>query len=292
MDVRKEVKSGGIKPIRSLGQNFLVDSTIAAKIVEAAELTKQDDVIEIGPGMGALTGFLCQQARTVTAVEIDKYLIPKISELMLPYDNFRLIHADILKVSMQDVLPERFRMNDVFAVQAIRSGLKIISNLPYYITTPVIMRFFEEGIKPEKMVFMMQREVADRLVAKPSTKAYGALTVIVNYYAAPSRAFLVSPHCFVPQPDVDSSVVVLNVHETPPVELMDEAFFFKVVKAAFSQRRKTLINCLIHAELIAKDRKLAAELLQNVGLSENVRGEALNIFEFAKLSNEIFKHST
>ena len=278
MDVRGEIKKGAIRPVKSLGQNFLTDAEIAGRIVEAAELTKEDAVIEVGPGLGALTALICEKAGQVIAVEIDRHLIPRISANMAGYGNFELIHDDILKIPF----------DELYRRVAKPARVKVLSNLPYYITTAVMMRFFEESPQPEKMVFMMQREVADRLVAKPSTKAYGSLTVLTNYYAQPHRAFYVAPHCFVPQPDVESAVVVLDVRDVPPVPVPDKAFFFGVVRAAFAQRRKTLVNCLISAGLIPKDRVFAEALFAKAGIDVLARGESLTMSEFATLTELLY----
>ncbi|MDR3120943.1 MAG: 16S rRNA (adenine(1518)-N(6)/adenine(1519)-N(6))-dimethyltransferase RsmA [Clostridiales bacterium] len=292
-ELRKAVKSGEIRPKRSLGQNFLTDRAVAERIVEAVGLTRADHVVEVGPGLCALTELLCESAGFVTAVEIDRHLVPKISEIMARYDNFRLIHADILKLAPEeltfpkkadgaagDFLPE--------SPSAFFGGrAKLVSNLPYYISTPVMMRFFEEGFRVSRLVFMMQKEVADRLVALPSTKAYGALTVAANFYAKPAKLFTVPPHCFVPQPDVESAVVALETYETPPVEVRDTALFFRVVRAAFAQRRKTLENCLIHAGLLPPERARAAAILDGAGVPRGARGETLDLPAFAALANVI-----
>ena len=280
MDVRGEIKKGAVRPVKSLGQNFLTDELVAGRIVEAAELTKEDVVIEVGPGLGALTALICEKAGQVIAVEIDRHLIPRISANMAEHGNFELIHDDILKIPFDELYRR--------VAQTGCKRVKVLSNLPYYITTAVMMRFFEESPQPDKMVFMMQREVADRLVAKPSTKAYGSLTVLTNYYAQPHRAFYVAPHCFVPQPDVESAVVVLDIRDVPPVPVPDKTFFFGVVRAAFAQRRKTLVNCLISAGLIPKDRVFAEELFAKAGIDVRARGESLTMSEFATLTDLLY----
>jgi 16S rRNA (adenine1518-N6/adenine1519-N6)-dimethyltransferase len=221
----------------------------------------------------------------VIAVEIDRYLISALEEKMSRYDNFMLLNADILKLDLSDLL-DKVKSSQT-EVSTDTKSVKIVSNLPYYITTPIIMKFLEGDIHPAKMVFMMQREVADRIIARPSTKAYGALTVSANYYMKPVKVFNVPPHCFVPQPDVESSVLVFEPHASPPVELFDKQLFFKVVRAAFAHRRKQLTNCLTHAGLLPNDRELLGRLFGKVGLSLKARGEELDITRFACLSNEI-----
>jgi 16S rRNA (adenine1518-N6/adenine1519-N6)-dimethyltransferase len=286
LNVRQAVKSGRIKPVKSLGQNFLVDEGVAERIVGAADISPSDTVIEIGPGLAALTETLCRRAGYVIAVEIDRHIIPALEEKMSGYENFKLIHADILKLDLREIA-EDAGFEQTSETPDVSRRLKVVSNLPYYITTPVIMKFLEGDIRPAKMVFMMQKEVADRITARPSTKAYGALTVSANYYMKPCKAFNVSPHCFVPQPDVESSVLVFEPHDKQPVELLDRQLFFKVVRAAFAHRRKQLMNCLIHAGLLPNDRELAGRVFGASGLLLTARGEELDITHFARLCNEI-----
>ncbi|MCL2164885.1 MAG: 16S rRNA (adenine(1518)-N(6)/adenine(1519)-N(6))-dimethyltransferase RsmA [Oscillospiraceae bacterium] len=262
-----------------MGQNFLADTGVADRIIGALELSERDTVIEIGPGVAALTEKLCREAGYVLAVEIDKRLVCALQSKLSGFENFKLIQGDILKIDISDVLAS--------AGFSPSTEFKIVSNLPYYITTPIIMKILEGDILPVKMVFMMQKEVAERIVARPSTKAYSALTVAVNYYAKPSKAFSVSPHCFIPQPGVESVVVVFDPYGKPPVDLLDRQSFFKVVRAAFAQRRKQLMNCLIHAGLLPNDKGFAGQVFEEVGLSVTVRGEELDIGEFARLSNMI-----
>ena len=280
-DVRHAVKVGEIKPVKSLGQNFLMDSGVAERIVAVADLCERDLVLEIGAGAAALTRRLCRSAGHVVAVEIDRRLISFLNSKTSENKNLTIINDDILKLDILRVL-KTSRLIDAYP------NLKIISNLPYCITTPIIMKILEGELKPSKMVFMMQKEVADRIVARPSTKEYGALTVSVNYYTKPSKAFNVSPHCFVPQPDVESTVLVFDPHEETPVDLTDKQFFFKVVRAAFAQRRKQLVNCLIHAGLLPNDKELAYKMFSGIGLNTKTRGEDLSIHEFARLSNAVY----
>jgi len=279
LDIRRAIKTGEIRPVKSLGQNFLADANVAERIVDAAGVRGEDVVIEIGPGAGALTEKLCHRAGFVVAVEIDRRLVETLEPKMALHGNFKLINGDILKLGIPDILAA--------AGRPATDGFIVISNLPYYITTPIIMGVLEGSAIPFRMVLMMQKEVADRIVARPSTKAYGALTVAVNYYAKPTKAFSVPPHCFVPQPGVDSTVLVLEPHGRPPVDLADKQFFFRVVRAAFAQRRKQLINCLIHEGLLPKDKALAGRILEGAGLSPKARGDELGITEFARLSNKI-----
>ncbi|MDR1059815.1 MAG: 16S rRNA (adenine(1518)-N(6)/adenine(1519)-N(6))-dimethyltransferase [Clostridiales bacterium] len=393
MDLRQSIKSGDIRPAKTLGQNFLADRNIAGKIVAAAELCPGDHVIEVGPGLGALTGLLCERAGFVTAVEIDRHLLPTLRERLSAHRNVRVIHGDILKIPLAELLeapgpggaegsgpgvagrgdrpcgslhcglsavasgvaaggagrgdrpcdgPDGHAGNDsndhagnarasndsnghagnAHASDAARAAagagnaghgasaagamrLKLVSNLPYYISTPIMMRFFEEGAGIEKMVLMMQKEVAARLTARPSTKAYGSLTVAAGYYAAPRLAFSVSPRCFVPQPGVESAVVVLDAKAAAAsgaagrardgagagaggarLSPEAEAMFFRVVKAAFAQRRKTLENCLIQAGLLPPEREAAARALAapELGLTPGIRGEALDLNAFMRLA--------
>lgn len=281
-DARNILKKLDLRPARSLGQNFLTDEGILRRIGQAAEVGTNDVILEVGPGLGSLTSVLAENAGCVVAVEIDKRLIPVIQSNLIGYRNVFLINDDILKLDVHKALMP-YMINE----DGTQRKLKIVANLPYYITTPVIMKLLESGVEAECMVFMVQKEVADRMGADPGGKDYGALSVAVQYYSRPSVVMQVHPHSFVPQPEVDSSVVKLELYKTPPVELADKELFFKVVKAAFGQRRKTLVNALSNASYLGLDKERIFELLDKAGIDRNRRGETLSIGQFAQLSNLI-----
>ena len=283
IDINMNLKKFNIRPTKSLGQNFLVDQEILKSIVQAAELSKEDTVLEIGPGLGNLTAELAENAGMVVAVEIDRRLIPVLKENLKAYENVWIINADILQIDPEKVLGEQVQGDG----STIR--LKIVANLPYYITTPVIMKLLESRIKAKMMVFMVQKEVADRMKAPPGGKDYGALSVAVQYYSNPSVVLEVPPHSFIPQPEVYSSVIRLELYDKPPVNLHDEELFFKVVKAAFGQRRKTLANALNNAGYLNLSKDKIKEILLKAGIGGNQRGETLSLAQFAQLANLIFE---
>ena len=260
---------------KRFGQNFLIDSNILDKIVEAAEITKDDCVLEIGPGIGTMTQYLAESAREVVAVEIDKSLIPILKDTLSPYQNVTVINEDILKLDINELIREKNQGRPV----------KVVANLPYYITTPIIMGLFENHVPLKSITIMVQKEVADRMQVGPGTKDYGALSLAVQYYARPQVVTYVSPACFIPKPNVGSAVIRLDRYEKPPVEAEDEAFLFAVIRAAFNQRRKTLVNGLSNAKELGVSRQQAEEALTELGLSKTIRGEALTLREFALLSN-------
>lgn len=267
---------------KKYGQNFLVDANILYKIVVSAEVTKEDCVIEIGPGIGALTQCLAESAGQVIAVEIDRKLIPILEETLADYDNVTVINEDILKVDIRRLSEEK---------NAGRP-LKVVANLPYYITTPIIMGLFESHAPLHSMTVMVQKEVAERMQVGPGTKDYGALSLAVQYYAEPEIVMNVPPTCFIPRPNVGSAVVRLTRRETGVVKVRDERLLFSVIRAAFNQRRKTLANALANTPGLAKDggeclavtREMVYEALDRMQLSRTVRGEALTLEEFAGLS--------
>lgn len=263
---------------KRFGQNFLIDSHILEKIVESAEITKEDCVLEIGPGIGTMTQYLAESAGQVIAVEIDKSLIPILEDTLSPYDNVSVINEDILKVDIQKLVEER----------NAGKPIKVVANLPYYITTPIIMGLFESHVPLDSITIMVQKEVADRMQVGPGTKDYGALSLAVQYYAKPEIVAYVSPACFIPKPNVGSAVIRLKRYDRPPVEVRDEAFLFRLIRAAFNQRRKTLANGIGNAQDIPCGREQAQEALEKLGFSPSVRGEALTLQEFALLSNEIY----
>ena len=264
---------------KRFGQNFLIDSHILEKIVSAAEITKDDCVLEIGPGIGTMTQYLAESAREVLAVEIDKSLIPILADTLSPYDNVTVINEDILKVDIAKLVKEKNHGNPI----------KVVANLPYYITTPIIMGLFESHVPLKNITIMVQKEVADRMQVGPGTKDYGALSLAVQYYAKPEIVTYVSPACFIPKPNVGSAVIRLDRYTEPPVKVEDEALMFRIIRAAFNQRRKTLANGIGNATDIPCSREQVQEILAKMGWSETIRGEALTLEQFASFSNEMPK---
>ena len=260
---------------KKFGQNFLIDSHVLNKIIAGAGVTKDDFVLEIGPGIGTLTQYLCEAAGKVFAVEIDKNLLPILEETLAPYDNVTVINEDILKL-------------DLNAIEREYNGgkpIKVVANLPYYITTPIIMGLFEAHVPLENLTVMVQKEVAKRMEAGPGTKDYGALSLAVQYYAEPYIVANVPCNCFMPRPNVDSAVIRLTRHEQMPVAVKDEAQMFKMVRAAFNQRRKTLVNSLNNSPELNFTKEEIQNALAEMNLSATVRGEALTLEQFAALSD-------
>lgn len=272
------LKKYGFRFQKRYGQNFLIDSHILEKIIEAAEITKEDMVLEIGPGIGTMTQYLAEHAREVVAVEIDKTLIPILEDTLSAYDNVTVINEDILKVDIEALAREKNGNRPI----------KVVANLPYYITTPIIMGLFESHTPLASITIMVQKEVADRMQAGPGTKDYGALSLAVQYYAKPELMMNVSPGCFIPKPNVGSAVIRLTRYEQNPVQVKDEDFLFSLIRAAFGQRRKTLVNSLTNASFLSLSKEEILRALSEMGISETVRGEALTLEEFAKLSNLLF----
>ena len=260
---------------KRFGQNFLIDSHILEKIIDSAEITKDDCVLEIGPCIGTMTQYLAESAGEVIAVEIDKSLIPILADTLSAYDNVTVINEDILKVDIRKLVEEKNQGKPI----------KVVANLPYYITTPIIMGLFESHVPLKSITIMVQKEVADRMQVGPGTKDYGALSLAVQYYAKPKVVAYVSPECFIPKPNVGSAVIRLERYAEPPVEVEDEAFMFRVIRAAFNQRRKTLANGLGNASDLSVTRQQTQDALEALGFSPSVRGEALTLEEFARLSN-------
>jgi len=259
---------------KKFGQNFLIDTHVLEKIIDASEITKEDCVLEIGPGIGTMTQYLAESAREVIAVEIDKALIPILGDTLKAYDNVTIINDDILKVDINKIVEEK---NDGRAI-------KVVANLPYYITTPIIMGLFESHVPLKSITIMVQKEVADRMQVGPGTKDYGALSLAVQYYAKPEIVANVPPNCFIPRPNVGSAVIRLTRYEQPPVEVKDEKFMFNLIRASFNQRRKTLVNGLQNGGLgLTKEAIMSA--LENMNLLTTIRGEALTLEQFAQLSN-------
>ncbi len=271
------VEKHNFKFSKSLGQNFLIDDNVIDKILDGARLSETDKIIEVGPGIGTLTREMGKTAKNVVAIEIDKTLIPILQETLSDLDNVEVVNEDILKVDVQGLINEKLEGGPV----------KLVANLPYYITTPIVMKFLEEDIPVTDIVVMVQKEVADRMNAKPSTKDYGALSVAVQYYCDTEIVAKAPRHMFVPQPKVDSIVIGLHVREEKKYEVDNEDIFFKTVKASFGQRRKTLLNSLGGLGFLTKDQIREALLASNI--DEKRRGETLSIEEFATLANEINK---
>lgn len=260
---------------KKFGQNFLIDARVLEKIMDAADITKEDFVLEIGPGIGTMTQYLAERAREVLAVEIDKNLIPILSETLSEYDNVSILNADILKTDLKKIAEEK---------NGGRS-FKVVANLPYYITTPIIMGLFESHVPVENVTVMVQKEVADRMQAGPGTKDYGALSLAVQYYAEPYIAANVPPNCFMPRPKVGSAVIRLTKHKTPPVQVTNEKLLFQLIRASFNQRRKTLQNGIKNFSGLNFSKEEVAEALEQMGVSPTIRGEALTLEQFAQLSN-------
>ena len=262
---------------KKFGQKFLVDSHVLGKIVHAAQVTKEDVVLEIGPGIGTLTQYLAEAARQVVAVEIDGNLIPILKETLKEYHNVTVIHNDILKMDISQLAKE---YNDV-------NPLQVVANLPYYITTPIIMGLLESHAPVGQVTVMVQKEVADRMQAGPGSKDYGALSLAVQYYAQVYLAANVPPNCFIPRPNVGSAVIRLDRHKQPPVKVKDEGLLFALIRASFNQRRKTLVNGLLNYSGFSLEKEEILEALKVCGIPGNVRGESLSLEQFAQLANAL-----
>lgn len=265
---------------KKFGQNFLIDTHVLDKIIDSAGITTEDCVLEIGPGIGTMTQYLAENAREVVAVEIDKALIPILEETLSAYDNVTVINDDILKVDVNRIVEEK----------NAGKPIKVVANLPYYITTPIIMGLFENHVPLESITIMVQKEVADRMQVGPGTKDYGALSLAVQYYAKPEIVANVPPNCFMPRPNVGSAVIRLTRHDKPPVLVRDEAFLFRLIRASFNQRRKTLINGLSNAGIAGVTKESVGTALEEMGLSQTIRGEALTLEQFAMLSDRLFEN--
>ena len=264
---------------KKYGQNFLIDTHVLNKIIRAAKIHQDDFVLEIGPGIGTMTQYLAYAAGHVTAIEIDKVLIPILEDTLKDYDNVTLLNEDILKVDLCRLAEEENGGRPV----------KVVANLPYYITTPIIMGLFESHVPVESITVMVQKEVADRMRTGPGSKDYGALSLAVQYYARPELIANVPPNCFMPRPRVGSAVIRLTRHEKPPVRVENEEYLFQLIRASFQQRRKTLVNGLNHAPDIHVSKEAFEEALIKMGLSPGVRGEALDLAEFAELANSTWE---
>lgn len=262
---------------KKFGQNFLIDTHVLERIISEAGVTKNDFVVEIGPGIGTMTQYLCEAAGAVAAVEIDKNLIPILHDTLSEYDNVEIINEDILKV-------------DIAALAEEKNGgkpIKVVANLPYYITTPIIMGLFESHVPIESITVMVQKEVADRMQCGPGSKDYGALSLAVQYYAKPEIVANVPPNCFMPRPNVGSAVIRLTRHENSPVEVRDEKLMFRLIRASFNQRRKTLVNGLKNASDLSYTKEQIEVAIEAIGQPLTIRGEALTLEQFAQLANEL-----
>ena len=264
---------------KKFGQNFLIDTHVLDKIIAAAHITKEDLVLEIGPGIGTMTQYLCEHARQVIAVEIDKNLIPILEDTLSEYNNVKVIQNDILKVDINQLAQEENGGRPI----------KVVANLPYYITTPIIMGLFESHVPIENITVMVQKEVADRMQVGPGTKEYGALSLAVQYYAEPYIVANVPPNCFMPRPKVGSAVIRLSRHKENPVQVEDEALMFRLIRASFNQRRKTLVNGLCNSPEVEAGKEEILAALEQMGMSPTVRGETFGLEEFAKLANLLCK---
>lgn len=260
---------------KKYGQNFLIDAHVLDKIIAAADVGPEDFVLEIGPGIGTMTQYLAEHAREVAAVEIDTHLIPILEDTLQDYDNVTIINEDILKIDMNALAQEKNQGRPI----------KVVANLPYYITTPIIMGLFESGVPVENITVMVQKEVADRMQVGPGTKDYGALSLAVQYYAEPYLVANVPPNCFMPRPKVGSAVIRLTRHKEKPVQVKDENFMFRLIRASFNQRRKTLQNGLNNCAELAVTKAQVVEALEKMGLPATVRGEKLTLEQFAQLSD-------
>ncbi len=262
---------------KKYGQNFLIDTHVLDKIIRAAKISSDDFVLEIGPGIGTMTQYLAEAAREVAVVEIDDKLIPILEETLKEYENVTIIHGDILKVDIEGLVQEKNQGRPV----------KVVANLPYYITTPIIMGLLEGSAPVDSITVMVQKEVADRMKVGPGTKDYGALSLAVQYYARPEIVANVPPNCFIPRPKVGSAVIHLTRHQTPPVQVQDEDFLFRIIRASFNQRRKTLVNSLNNSPELQLTKEQVTKALEQMGLPAAVRGETLTLEQFTELSNSL-----
>ncbi len=269
------IKKYGFTFQKRLGQNFLTDAHVLGKIIDAADVEKNDGVIEIGPGIGTLTGRLSERAGKVVAIEIDSRLIPILEDTLSDCDNIRIINDDIMKIDLRKLIKDEFDGMNV----------KVVANLPYYITTPIVMELLEERLPIDSITIMVQKEVADRMRADSGTKDYGALSLAVQYYADTYYAANVPPNCFIPRPKVGSGVIRLDVRKAPEIEVANEELMFGIIRAAFNQRRKTLVNAVSNNEMLSISKEDLTEALIKLGIPTTIRGEALDLSQFAALSN-------
>lgn len=264
---------------KKYGQNFLIDPHVLDKIIGESGIEKEDMILEIGPGIGTMTQYLAEAAREVVAIEIDKNLIPILEDTLSEYKNVTVINQDVLKVDLRKLVMEKNQGRPI----------KVVANLPYYITTPIVMELLESKLPIESITIMVQKEVAERMQQTPGSKEYGALSLAVQYYAKPEIVANVPPNCFMPRPKVGSAVIRLTLHQNPVIEVEDEEFMFRLIRASFNQRRKTLINGIGNAPNVNVGKEEVKAALEEMGLSENIRGEMLSLEEFAGLSNFLRK---
>ena len=264
---------------KRFGQNFLIDTHVLERIIEASEITKDDFVLEIGPGIGTMTQYLAEAAREVTAVEIDDALIPILKDTLKEWDKVTVLHGDILKTDIRKIADEKNQGRPI----------KVVANLPYYITTPIIMGLFESHVPVDSITVMVQKEVADRMQTGPGSKDYGALSLAVQYYAEPKIVANVPPNCFMPRPKVGSAVIRLTRHQNPPVTTLDEKLMFRLIRASFNQRRKTLSNSLKNSQELPYSKEEVEAAITECGLPLNIRGEGLTLEQFARLSDTFSK---
>lgn len=272
------LKKYGFTFKKSLGQNFLIDTNVLNNIVNCADLQHESGAIEIGPGIGALTEQIAKRCEKVVAFEIDQRLLPILKETLSPYPHVTVVHSDILEADIHKVIEENFRKDQ---------DLMVVANLPYYVTTPILLKLLEEKLPIRGIVVMIQKEVAERISAKPGTKEYGSLSIAAQYYAKASTEMIVPKSVFVPQPNVDSAVLKLEIRKQPPVILKDEQFFFKLIRASFAQRRKTLMNNLTHNLFTKSDKETLEKVLHDCNIDPTRRGETLTIEEYAALANSL-----
>lgn len=277
--IKDTMKKNNLRFTKSLGQNFLKDENVLDDIIDIADVSKEDYILEIGPGLGVLTKRIAQAAKKVVAVEIDKHIIETLKSELAAFDNVEIINKDILKVDINQIKEEYFGGNE----------FKVVANLPYYITTPIIMKILESRVKISSLVVMVQKEVAERLVAT-SGKEYGAISVAVQYYGKPTIGRIVSAGCFIPAPKVDSAVIRVDIYKQPPVQISSEEIFFKVVRFAFNQRRKTLLNALSQGTFVDGDKEKLRNIIEECNLDANIRGEKLSIQDFANISNKLYSN--
>lgn len=275
--IRYIMEKYNFKFSKTLGQNFLIDDNIIEKIIKGADITEEDYILEIGPGIGVMTSAMADIAKKVVAIEIDTSLLEVLDETLADYENIKIINGDVLKLDLNKIIEEEFNGKKP----------KVVANLPYYVTTPIIMKLLEEDINVSDIVVMVQKEVAQRIISKPSTKSYGVLSVAVQYYSSPSIICMVPRGVFMPKPNVDSSVIRLEIRKDPTLDIYSKDIFFKTLRAAFAMRRKTLLNTLSSSLKISKDE--IKSILEKCEIDPKRRGETLSISEFAKLSNIIAK---
>lgn len=280
-ETRFIMKKYNIKANKSLGQNFLISENVVEKIVESGEIDKEDLVIEIGPGLGTLTKYLLEKAKKVICIELDSNMIKILEDRFNLYDNFEVLNQDILKVNLEKLIHDEKEKHDI-------KNVKVIANLPYYITTPIIMKLLEEELDLESITVMIQKEVADRLIAIPGKKDTGAITYAVYYYAIAKDILIVPKESFIPEPEVTSKVINLKIRKQSPIEVKNKDYMFKIIKSAFTQRRKTLLNGLTNTKIFS-NKEEGVRILKEIGLEENIRAEKLSLQDFANISNELVK---